>query len=189
MIKLWALAALLAVSALSAQAQTKKELVAKVLSLQQQGIESIGRSVAGRTAQQVLAAAGQAMQRVPQDKQEAVGKEVQADIRKFHDDIEPLLRKKAAEIAPALLGASYEEKYSEDELKTVIAWLESPVSKKFVQGEGELAQSLVQKLVADTRPTIEPKMKALEASLAKRMGLEVAPASSAPAAPKDPKKK
>jgi uncharacterized protein len=191
MIKLWfKVGTLLAVSTLaftvSAQAQTKKELVAKVLSLQQQGIESIGRSVAGRTAQQVLGAAGQAMQRVPQDKQEAVGKEVQADIKKFHDEIEPILRKKATEIAPALLGASYEEKYSEDELKTVIAWLESPVSKKFVQGEGELAQALVQKLVAETRPTVEPKMKALEASLAKRMGLEVAPASSAP---KDPKKK
>jgi uncharacterized protein len=181
MIKIWMLGAALAVSVAGAQAQTKKELVNKLLALQQQGVESIGKSIAGRTAQQVLGAAGQAMQRVPQDKQEAVGKEVQADIKKFHDDIEPLLRKKATEISPAVLGAAYEEKYSEDELKQVIAWLESPVSKKFVQSEAELAQSLAKKLVDDTRPTIEPKMKTLEASLAKRMGLTPAPAASGPA--------
>jgi hypothetical protein len=186
MMKTWIGVALVAVAAFSvtdgAQAQTKKELVAKVIALQLPGIEGVGRSVAGRTAQQVLAAAGQAMQRVPRDKRDAVGKEVQSDVKKFHDEIEPLLRKKAAEIAPALLSPTYEEKYSEDELKTVIAWLESPVSKKFSQGEGELAQSLVQKLVADTRSSVEPKMKALEATLSKRMGLDAA-------APKDSKKK
>jgi uncharacterized protein len=179
MIKIWMLGAVVAVSVAGAQAQTKKELVSKLLALQQQGVESIGKSIAGRTAQQVLGVAGQAMQRVPQDKQEAVGKEVQADIKKFHDDIEPLLRKKATEMSPAVLGAAYEEKYSEDELKQVIAWLESPVSKKFVQSEAELAQSLAKKLVDDTRPTIEPKMKTLEASLAKRMGLTPAPAPAA----------
>jgi uncharacterized protein len=133
-----------------------------------------------------LSAAGQALQRVPADKQEAVGKELQADVKKFHDDIEPLLRKKAMEIAPTTLSAAYEEKYTEDELKTVIAWLESPVSKKFAQGENELANALVQKLVADTRGTIEPKMKTLETTLAKRLGMDTAPAS-APA--KEPKKK
>jgi uncharacterized protein len=183
MIKIWMLAAAMAFSATGTVAQTKKELVAKVLALQQPGIESIGRMIAGRTAQQVMGAAGQALQRLPQDKQEAVGKELQAEIKKFHDDIEPTLRKKATDVAPALLGASYEEKYSEDELKQIIAWLESPVSKKFVQSEGDLAQSLAQKVIADTRPAIEPKMKALEATLAKRLGIDAPSSSSAPAAP------
>lgn len=184
MIKHWVLGAAFAACVVGVQAQTKKELVSKLLALQQPGIESIGQSIAGRTAQQVLNAAGQAMQRVPKDKQEAVGAEVKAEIQKFHDDIAPLLRKKAVEISPALLGAAYEEKYSEDELKQVIAWLELPVSKKFVQAEGELAQALAKKLVADTRTSIEPKMKALEANLGKRMGIEAPAAASGPASKK-----
>jgi uncharacterized protein len=184
MIKHWILGALVALLALDASGQTKKELIAKLLALQQPGIESIGRSIAGRTAQQVMGAAGQALQQVPQDKREAVAKELQADIKKFHDDIEPMLRKKAADAAPALLGARYEEKYSEDELKQIIAWIESPVSKKFVESEGELAQSLAQKIIADTKPSIEPKMKALETTLAKRLGVNAPEASSSAASPK-----
>lgn len=174
--KLIAMAALMAVG--SVQAQTKKELVAKLLQVQQTGIENVGRALAGQTSQRVLQAAGQAMPRVAADKREAVGKEVQADVKKFHDEIEPMLRKRATDLGQATLGPVYEERFTEDELKTVIAWLESPVSKKFLQIDSELANTLAQKVVVDTRPSIEPKLKALEASLAKRLGLSVAPAAS-----------
>lgn len=174
------MAGLMSIGAVSsAQAQTKKELVAKLLQVQQTGIENVGRALAGQTSQRVLQAAGQAMPRVAADKREAVGKEIQADVKKFHDEIEPMLRKRATELGQATLAPVYEERFSEDELKTVIAWLESPVSKKFLQVDGELANTLAQKVVADTRPAIEPKLKALEASLTKRLGLPAAPASGA----------
>jgi len=161
-----------------AQAQTKKELVAKLLQLQQAGIDNIGRALATQTSQRVLQAAGQAIPRVAADKREAVAKDVQSDVKKFYDDVEPLLRKRATELAATTLPALYEEKFNEDELKVVIAWLESPVSKKFQQMDSELANNLAQKVVADTRPTIEPKLKALETVLAKRLGVPTASASS-----------
>lgn len=163
----------------SAQAQTKKELVTKLMQLQQAGIDNIGRALATQTSQRVLQAAGQAIPRLAADKREAVAKDVQAEVKKFYDDVEPLLRKRTAELAATVLPALYEEKFSEDELKVVIAWLESPVSKKFQQLDGELANNLAQKVVADTRPTVEPKLKALEVVLAKRLGV---PSASAPAA-------
>ena len=172
-------------SAGSAQAQTKKELVAKVLQLQQGGIENVGRSLAGQTAQRALQAAGQALPRLAADKREAAAKDVQADVKKFYDDVEPVLRKRAVDLAPATLGPVYEERFDEDELKQVIAWLEAPVSKKFQQVDSEIAGTLAQKVVAETRPAIETKLKALEASLAKRLGVPVAPgAGSAASAPK-----
>jgi len=163
----------------AAQAQTKKELVAKLVQLQQGGVESIGRQLATQTSQRVLQAASQAMQRVPADKREAVGKEVQAEVKKFYDEIEPVLRKRASEIGATTVAPVYEERFSEDELKTVIAWLESPVSKKFQQVDAEVGNSLAQKVVADTRSVIEPKLKALEGNLAKRMGLPAPSAASA----------
>lgn len=164
---------------LSAHAQTKKELVAKVLQLQQSGIDNVGRALAGQTSQRVLQAAGQALPRLAADKREAVAKDVQAEVKKFYDEVEPILRKRAVELAPATLGPIYEERFSEDELKQIIAWLESPVSKKFQQTDGEIASSLAQKVVADTRPAVETRLKALEATLAKRLGMPPAASSAA----------
>jgi hypothetical protein len=179
----------LALAAGAAQAQTKKELVAKVVQLHQAGIENIGRVIAGQTSQQMLQAAGQALPRVAADKREAVGKEIQEDVKKFYDEVEPLLKRRAVELAPAVVGGAYEEKFSEDELKIIIAWLESPVSKKYSQIDREQGNALAERVVTDTRPTIEPKIKTLEASVTKKLGLPpAASAASAPAAA-TPKKK
>lgn len=178
------LALAIGLAAFGAQAQTKKELVAKLVQLQHDGIENVGRMIATQTSQRVLQAAGQALPRLAADKREAVAKDVQADVKKFYDDIEPLLRKRATELAASTLPALYEEKFSEDELKAVIAWVESPVSKKFAQLDGELGNTLAQKLVTDTRPAIEPKLKTLETALAKRLGIPAAPAPAASGARK-----
>ena len=43
-------------SAGSAQAQTNQELIAKLLQLQQGGIENVGRALAGQTSQRALQA-------------------------------------------------------------------------------------------------------------------------------------
>ena len=170
----------------NAQAQTKKELIAKLLQLQQPGIDNVGRALAGQTSQRVLQAAGQAIPRLAADKREAAASDVQADVKKFYDEIEPLLRKRATELAPATLAPVYEERFTEDELKQVIAWLESPVSKKFQQVDGEIANTLAQKVVADTRATIETRLKALEASLSKRLGVPATTGGSASGPKKAP---
>jgi hypothetical protein len=174
----------LAVAAAGAHAQTKKELVAKLVQVQQSGIENVGRMLAAQPAQQMLEAAGQAMQKVPADKREAVGRDIQADVKKFHDEIEPLLRDRALKLAPAVASGMYEERLTEDELKQVIAWLESPTSRKFQQIDRELGNALVEKVVADTRGTVEDKLKALEATVSKRLGVPVAPAAPAASGPK-----
>lgn len=158
----------------------KKELVQKALQLQSGGIESIGTQLAGQTAQQVLGAVGQALQRVPAEKRELLATEIQADVKKFFDEISPTLRTNAAKLGPSTFGTALEDKLNEDELKTLVAWLESPVSRKYQQLTVEGQQALMQKLIADSRPAIDPKLKALEQTIARRLG--VAPASGAPAA-------
>jgi uncharacterized protein len=168
-----------------AHAQNKKELIAKVVQLHQQGIENVGRVIAGQTSQQMLQAAGQALPNVAADKREAVGKDIQADVKKFYDEIEPMLKKRAVELAPATVGPAYDEKFSEEELKVLIAWLESPVSKKYAQIDSDQGNALAEKVVADTRPAIEPKLKALEDAVAKRLG--VPPNETAASAPPPPK--
>lgn len=161
----------------------KKELVQKALQLQSSGIESIGTQLAGQTAQQVLGAAGQALGRVPADKRELLATEIQADVKKFYEEIAPTLRTNALKLGPSVFGAAMEDKLNEDELKTLVAWLESPVSRKYQQLTVEVQQGMAQKLVADSRPTIDPKLKALEQTISRRLGPAAGTAPAAPAAP------
>ncbi len=149
----------------------KKELVAKVMKLQQGGFENIGSALLGEPAQMLLQGAGRALGQVPADKREALGKDIQAEVKKFFDSNAPYMRERAVKLAATSIGPLLEEKFSEDELKTLVAWLESPVSRKFSEIVPQSQQLLSQKLVEDTRGTIEPKLKALEQSVAKKLGL------------------
>jgi len=143
----------------------KKELVQKVLKLNQAGIEGVGEQLAGQTANQAMQAAGSAIGSLPEARREAVAKEIQAEVKKFYDELAPLLRQRAVQLAPGTVGTALEERFNEDELRTLVTWLESPVSRKYQQISGDLQGTLAQKVVADTRPQVEPKLKALDQSL------------------------
>ena len=159
----------------------KKQLVAKVLALQQPGVEAMARQMVEQPAMQLLQQAGPALQqRVSADQRETVGKEIQADVRKYVEEATPIVRDRAVKLAPSTIGAVLEQKMTEDELKQVIQILESPANKKFQSLAGEMQKSLAEKLVTETRPLVQPKLQELEQSVAKRLGLTPA-ASSAPA--------
>lgn len=123
---------------------------------------------------------------MPAEKREAVAKEIQGDFKKYTDEAVPIVRERAVKLAPSTIGAVLEEKFTEDELKQILATLESPVNRKFQALGGEMQRSLGEKLVADTRPVIEPKLQTLERSIARRLGIEP-PAAAGSAAPPPPK--
>lgn len=149
----------------------KKELVQKVLKLQQAGVESVATQLAEAPAMQLMQQAGAALQRLPADKREAVARDIQADVRKYADETVPPLRERAVKLAPTVLGPMLEERFSEDELKQLVAWMENPLSRKYAAMGSEMQRALAEKLAADARPSVEPKLQALQASLAKRLGI------------------
>ena len=87
-------------SAAFAQAQTaasaipsspaKKELVQKLMVLQQPGIEGLARNLVEQPAMAMLQAAGRALPNIPADKREAAGKTIEADIKKYVDEATPV---------------------------------------------------------------------------------------------------
>lgn len=159
----------------------KSELISKVLLLQRPAIEGIATMLAQQPAAQMMQGATVALQtRIAPDKREAIAKDIQADLKKYVDDTVPLLRERAVKLAPTTVGTLLDERFSEEELRQLVAIMESPVNKKFGQMNGDLQKSIGEKLVADTRSQVEPKVKALEQSIAKRLGV-TAPAA-APAA-------
>ncbi len=178
--------AVLLALATGAQAQNsaaKNELITKILQMQRPALEGIATALAQQPAQQIMQGAGVALQtRIAPDKREALAKEIQADLKKYVDDAVPFLREKAVKLAPTTVGTLLEEKFTEDELRQLIAIMESPVNKKFSQMNGDFQKALGEKLVAETRSTIDPKVKALDATIAKRLGIAPPPAA-APAKP------
>ena len=178
---LLALTALMAAS--PAWAQTKKELVARVVALQQADYEAIGRGIASQPAQQMLSVAGQALGQLPADRREAVGKEIQVEVRKFYDSVAPMLAERAGKIGQAIAPAMLEEKFSEDELKLVINFLESPASRKYSEIGSQLPSRISERLVSETRASVEPKLKALEQSVTAKLKAAAA-AGAAASAPK-----
>lgn len=172
----------------AALAQSKKELVAKVVQLQQSAIENMARELAERPAMAMLQQAdGVLNTRVPQEKRAAVAKEIQADVKKYADDAVPMLRDRAVKLGPSTIGALLEEKLTEAELKEVIAMLESPTVRKFQALAGEMEKVLAEKLVAETRTAMEAKISTLEQNVVKR--LNAAAPSAGASAPAKPAKK
>lgn len=187
MTKKWLILMLLALAgAVAAQpSATKKELLAKVLQLQQPGIEMAAQNLVERPAALMLQQANVALQsRVPAERRDAVAKEIQADMKKYTDEAVPLVRERAIKIAPATIGVLLDERFTEDELKQLVAIMESPVNRKFSQLNGEMQKVLVDKLLAETRAAVEPKVRLLEQSVRQRLGLPApSAASSRPARP------
>ncbi len=191
------LALLLSAAGSQAQAQApapaqtpaaKKELVAKLLQMQRAGIEAMTRSLVERPAVQITQEAGQiARTQIAEDRRAALGKDVEARVRKYIDEAAPILRDRAMALAPATLGTTMEEKFSEDELRQLIAWLDSPLNKKYSQVAQDMQNDFVRKLLADAGPAIEPKLQALNQDIRQLLTKAASSGASAPKAGAGPR--
>jgi len=187
-IKLAVLSVALAASSV-AMAQDKAALVKQLLDVQRPAVEGMARILVNDSVQPIVQAGGEYLQtRVAPEKREALGKAAEAEIQKYVQDAFPIVRDKAVQLAPSTVGPLLEQNFSEEELRQLVAWLGSPLSKKFSDMNSQLGSALTQKLVADVRPTIDPKLQALNVSVAKALGAPTdgqsaaQPAAKAPAA-------
>lgn len=150
-------------AASAAGSAAKKELVARLLQLQQPGLEGAARTLVERPAAAMMQQAGAVLQtQVAADQRESIGKGIEADVRKYVDEVYPRVREQAIRLAPTTIGPGYEEKFSEDELRQLIAWFESPLNHKFQQVFPDIQRAYLQKLATEARPLIEPSLRALE---------------------------
>jgi hypothetical protein len=188
------LLALAAVGGAGAQTTTstsgaaKKELVQRILRVQQGDIESMARNLVERPAAQMMREAGLAMQQqqLPQEKFQSTGKLIETEVKKYVEEAYPIVRERAIRIAPMTLGAALETKLSEDELKQVIAWMESPAAKKFQQVTSETQRAFFEQLSREAGPLVDPKLMALDGRI--RVILGVPAAGSAPGSVATPAK-
>ena len=186
-----ALALVLALPAHQALAQStpastpaKKALVARMIKLQRPGVEAMSRAMAEEPAAQMLDRAAAVLpSRIEPDKQEAVAQGIQTDTKKYLDETVPLVRDRALALAPDTVGPLLDKNFTEAELSKILSLLESPEYLKYQKMSGEMQAALQTRLVAETRTGVEGKLKALEAAISARLGINGQPAAAAPAAP------
>lgn len=190
-LKLALLTVALASSSMGAMAQDKAALIQQFLDLQRPGIEALARGLVEQSSAPIAQAGSQYLQtQVPEAKREAAAKAADAELKKYYDDAYPIVRDKAVQLAPTTLTPLLDQTFTEDELKQLLAWINSPLSKKYQDLNPKMQTALTEKLVADTRASIEPKMQALDASVARALGAPTeAPAAPAKSSGKAPAKK
>ena len=154
----------------------KKELVQKVISLQQPSYEGLARTMIEQPVQVLGQQASAILQnRVPAEQRDAVAKDIQAEFNKYGDEVGPIVRDRALKLAPATVGPILEEKLSEDDLKQVVAALESAGLRKFMALGPDMQRALAQKLTSELQPQIEPKIRTMEQAVTKRLTAAAGP--------------
>ncbi|MFO1296510.1 MAG: hypothetical protein U1F25_08530 [Rubrivivax sp.] len=74
----------------------------------------------------------------------------------------PLLRERALALAPQTMGPVFEQRFTEEELRQLLAILEAPVARRYQATLNEWQRALGGRLVAETKGAVQPKLAALE---------------------------
>lgn len=170
-----------ATAPLAATTAAKKELINRVMAIQTANAENMAKTLVaaplGPMGQEVRIA----IQQVPAEKREAAAKAIDAEVKKFGDESVPLVKERILKVAPEVIGKSLDEKFSEDELRQLVAWLESPLAKKFDTVSPEMGRALQERLLADMGPTLNTKLSTLRNNIVKHLGLTPPPQTPPPA--------
>lgn len=153
----------------------KQKLIDRVLTLWH--VEDTVLMMVQRPAARALEQSRVVLQgRVAASKQEATLRDVATDVQKYIDEATPVARASATKLKAPTLGPLLAQNFTDDELKQLIALLESPVRKKFEQLAPQLEKTFGEKVAADAAPTIDPKLKVMTETV----GLKLRAATMAP---------
>lgn len=114
--------------------------------------------------------------RVTAERRDAALKDMAVDVQKYINEATPIALDTARHQIASTVAPILQQQFSEDELKQIIAMLESPVKKKFEQLIPQMERSLGEKVVAESRAAIDPKMK----ELTQAVGLKLRAATTTP---------
>jgi uncharacterized protein len=153
---------------------SKQELVQRVLQLWQ--VDALAQSMLQEPVADAVGQARAVIQgRVPSERRDATMRDVSAEAKKFLDENGPLVRTNAQKLIPVTVAPILAEKFTEDELREIIKILESPAKKKFEEMMPTMQKALGEKLAADTRATIDPKLDDFRQRISTRLRTAVTP--------------
>ena len=134
---------------------------------------------------------------VPPARQKDVRDKLDVELKKFADNTHKAIDAQVSKAAESALVPLFMDKLSEDEMKTIIAYMESPAAVKFQSLSADAGNAWAQKVIDATRPTVEANVKSFDATASKIVGVPAAApggaangkSQGAPAAPASASKK
>lgn len=168
--------------------QTQQQLATRLVQLL--GLDDASVALIQRPLAQVLQNATTAMETsgVPAEQRAGLLVELRADVKAVADKLVPLVKASAEKGAPDAVGKPLAEKFSAAELRQLIAYLESPLNKKFLALLPELQAALNAHVLAGTRDAVTPQLTELQKTLTARItaARDAAAAAAAQAKAKKP---
>ncbi len=171
---LLALSAACAGAHAAAVSPAKQALVDQVLKLWNP--DNIGQSMLQvPVADAVQQARAMLQGRAAPEKREAAMTDIINEAKAFMADATPITKASADKLILAKIAPLLAERYTDEELRQLIAILESPVKKKFEAMLPEMQKTLGEGVAADTRAVIDPKLQGLKEKIGLRLRAAVTP--------------
>ena len=173
LLKLLAISALtLSVSALAQTADPKLEWATKAVALQQgPELERLVSQLAESSSQdKVQSWSVKLRSDVPKDKVEQTALSLNAELKKYNDDVTKIISAKVNKTSADSLIPAYMARFSLDELKQLVAFFESPAVKKYQAAAPELGSIFVNQLIMETRADVNVRAKQFDDAAAKIVG-------------------
>ena len=153
------------------QEQEKKELATRIVNLQKaQDMDALIAQLASTANRAVVETWLPRLDNMPAARQKAVADQLDVELKKFNDDVVRLIKTRNERISLDVLVPAYSERFSADELKQLVAFLESPVIRKYYAANPHMANLLAQKLVDATRADVQARTKEFDTRAARIVG-------------------
>ena len=111
------------------------------------------------------------LDKLPTAKQKAAADQLDSELKKFNDDNVRTIKAKNDKLSLEVLVPAYAEKFSTEELKQLVAFLESATIKKYYAANPQLANLLAQRLVEATQADVEARIKTFDLRAAQIVGV------------------
>ncbi len=131
--------------------------------------------LADSATQQMIGNWDERVASLPAAKQQSAIEALDAELKKFNDDTLKLITAQAPKARNEVLVGAYAERFSQDELKQLVALLEAPVFKKYQNTAPELGNMFVKAIVDGTRDQVAARSKVFDAAAAKIVGVPATP--------------
>ena len=177
-------------TAMAQTANSKTELAARVVTLQQgPELDRLVAQLAGSTTQQLIANWGPKLEaNVPVARREKASEELNAELKKYVDDASQLISRQVKKVSTDVLVPAYAERFTQEELQQIATFFESPAIKKYQAAAPELGNAFIQKLVEVTRADVVARVRQFDDAALKIVGNPTSTPSSEPKTSKPAKK-
>lgn len=155
-------------AATKTELKTKPQLIKRLLELWH--VEAVGLAMLRTPVEESLRQSRSLLQaRTSPEKREAALKDIEGYAQEFLNKNVPIVLESGKKITATTVEPILSEKMSEEELRQMIAILESPAKKKFESLVPEMNKAFGEKLAATDGKEMKEKMEELQQKIGKRL--------------------